>query len=326
MATASGESASAAANGRRRRAKSPRVQPGEPASGVLARIRPTGSARRGAGKAGADKGPIASRVDKHTLYEHAVQSVDAEIDFVDDTYKHLRGRRARVLREDFCGTANTSCEWVRRRAGNQAISVDLDHTVLQWGLLHNVVKLTPAQRRRIRLVHDDVLTVRTAAPDVVLAMNFSYWLFTTRDALRGYFRSVREHLAPGGVFFMDCYGGHEAGKEMREKREVKARGPWGRRFTYIWDQARFDPVTSQMLCHIHFAFEDGSRLNRAFTYRWRLWTLAELREILAEAGFARSTVYWEGWDEKDQEGDGDFQPVESAEADPSWISYLVAEK
>ena len=47
------------------------------------------------------------------------------IDFVDDTFKDLP-QAQRVIREDFCGTANTSCEWVRRRSTNRAIGVGLD--------------------------------------------------------------------------------------------------------------------------------------------------------------------------------------------------------
>lgn len=267
--------------------------------------------------------PIAATVDRHVLYEHSVQCVEAEIDFIDETFKELRGKRAKVIREDFCGTANTSCEWVRRRPGNRAIGVDLDESVLEWGLRNKVGKLKPAQRKRVELIHADVLQVKAEPVDAVLAMNFSYWLFTTRDALRGYFKTVRESLAPGGMMFLDCYGGSDAHKEMREKREIEYAGG---DFTYVWDQRRFDPVTHMMECAIHFHFPDGSKLNRAFEYRWRLWSLPELRELLAEAGFARSTVYWEGTDEDTGEGDGEFTPVEHGEADPAWICYLVAER
>ena len=51
---------------------------------------------------------MAARADRHQLYERSVQNVEAEIDFVDETYRSLRGRRARLLREDFCGTAGAA--------------------------------------------------------------------------------------------------------------------------------------------------------------------------------------------------------------------------
>ena len=80
-----------------------------------------------------------------------------------------------------------------------------------------------------------------------------------------------------------------------------------------------------MTCHIHFKFPDKSKLKRAFTYVWRLWTLPEITELLTEAGFKNPTVYWEGTDE-DGEGDGVFTPDDRGEADAGWIAYLSAEK
>ena len=96
-------------------------------------------------------------------------------------------------------------------------------------------------------------------------------------------------------------------------------------FTYVWDQHTYYPVTGEMKCRIHFKFPDGSRLKNAFRYEWRLWTLPEIRELLLEAGFRRSTVYWEGTDE-DGEGNGEFKPEQRGEADAGWIAYIVAEK
>ena len=48
--------------------------------------------------------------DRHRLYERAVQCPEAEVDFIDRNYRLLRGRSARTLREDFCGTAAVSCD------------------------------------------------------------------------------------------------------------------------------------------------------------------------------------------------------------------------
>ena len=70
---------------------------------------------------------------------------------------------------------------------------------------------------------------------------------------------------------------------------------------------------------------DGTRIERAFTYEWRLWSAPEIRELLLEAGFSKATVYWEGEDE-DGEGNGEFLPDEKGEADLAWIAYIVAEK
>ena len=269
--------------------------------------------------------PLAARIrqadqaDRHILYERAVQCVQSEIDMVDETFLKLRGRQARTLREDFCGTANTSCEWVRRRADNLAWGVDLDEEVLGWGKKNNLGSLTDEAMDRIQLLHADVLNVDTPAMDVVLAMNFSYWIFRTREALRGYFSRIRECLVDDGVLFLDFYGGYETMREMEEETDHDD-------FIYIWDQNRYNPITGDMNCQIHFKFRDGSQIKQAFTYDWRLWTLPEVRELLEEAGFSRVLVHWEGTDEKTQEGDGVFTATQIGEADAAFICYLSAEK
>jgi cyclopropane fatty-acyl-phospholipid synthase-like methyltransferase len=262
---------------------------------------------------------MASTADRHACYEESVQCVESEIDFVDHTYKTLRGKRARILREDFCGTGNTSCEWVRRRKTNTAVGLDLDQEVLDWGIKNRVNKLTTRQRKRIRLLNQDVLHADCEAADAILAMNFSYQLFKTRDALRDYFRKAREGLRDGGILFIDAYGGHESYREIKEKTELE-------NFTYVWHQKKFNPITGEMLCHIHFRFKDKSWLRKAFTYDWRMWTLPELQEILTEAGFSKVQVYWEGTDEETGEGSGEYFPTNQGEDDPSWIVYIVSEK
>ena len=101
--------------------------------------------------------------------------------------------------------------------------------------------------------------------------------------------------------------------------------PDGLEFTYIWQQEHFNPVDNGLRCSIHFAFSDGSRIERAFHYDWRLWTLPEIRELLLECGFSRVTTYWQGFDDEG-ESDGEFKPVTVADADAGWICYLAAEK
>lgn len=264
---------------------------------------------------------LASQADRHLLYELSVQYAASEIEFVDDTFKSLRGRRAKLLREDFCGTANVCCEWVRKRKSNRAIGVDIDKKVLQWGENNNLSKLSSSQRERIDLRCENVLKTSTEAPEIISAMNFSYWLFKERKQLRRYFRQVRESLADGGILFLDSYGGYDSFKEIVEERDIEEAGG----FTYIWEQEKYEPISGTLICHIHFDFPDSSRLERAFSYDWRLWTLPEIRELLSEAGFSKITVYWQGWD-KDGEADGDFKPVTEGEADAGWICYLSAEK
>jgi SAM-dependent methyltransferase len=263
---------------------------------------------------------MAEQADLHDLYEKSVQNVENEIVFLQDTFQSIRKRPAYLFREDFCGTASASCQWVRQGDQYQAIGVDIEPSVLEWGRQNRVSALASADQARVSLIEADVMNAETPQVDLLVAFNFSYFIFDTRDMLREYFKCAYDSLKDDGVFFVDLFGGPEAQEETKEKTKYKKHG-----FTYVWHQAEFHPVTNYIRCHIHFHFRDGSKLKKAFTYEWRLWSAPEIRELLAEAGFARSTVYWEGSDE-DGDGDGEFTPDEKGEADLAWIAYIVAEK
>ncbi len=209
------------------------------------------------------KSRAADLADRHRLYELSVQNVEGEFEFVDETYEKLRGRKARILREDFCGTAAMACEWVRQREDNRAYAVDLDGEVLGWGREHNAGALDGKQVQRVELIQDNVLTASTPPADIILAMNFSYMIFETRDSLRAYFAKARENLADDGVLFLDAFGGYDAYKTMKERTKHDD-------FTYIWEQASYNPINGHMPCYIHFGFPDKSKMKRAFTYEWRL--------------------------------------------------------
>jgi SAM-dependent methyltransferase len=262
---------------------------------------------------------LAGQADRHYLYQESVQDTEAEIDFVEETWAKLRDRPAELLREDFCGTANTACEWIRRDPQHYAIGVDLDAEVLEWGRLNNLVRLDSDQLSRIELLQENVLNTSPALADIVLAMNFSYYLFLVRADLLDYFRCVHAGLMDDGIFFLDAYGGYDAPREIEEERECEG-------FTYIWEQASFNPIDASMTCHIHFEFPDRSRMDRAFSYCWRLWSLPEISELLTEAGFSEVTIYWEGTDEKTNEGDGIYKPAVIGDADPGWVCYVVAQR
>ncbi len=259
----------------------------------------------------------ADQADRHHCYEASVQDPESELEFVSETFLELSGRPLKSLREDFCGTANTACAWVQQDAAHQAVGVDLDGEVMAWGKAHHVADLDASARNRISMVQADVLSYSGERVDAILAMNFSYYLFTTREGLRDYFKNALKGLKTDGILFLDAFGGYEAHQELEERTEYDD-------FTYVWDQAAFNPINQHMTCRIHFEFSDGSEMQNAFEYHWRLWTLPEIRELLLEAGFASATIYWEGTDEETGEGDGIYSPTEQGDADAGWIAYLVA--
>jgi SAM-dependent methyltransferase len=258
----------------------------------------------------------ARTADKHILYQLSVQSPDTDALFFTRHYRRLTARPLRIFREDFCGTAVLSCEFVKLHRDNRAIGVDMHGPTLAWARKHNIANLTENQRRRITLVRENVLRVQRPRVELIAAVNFSYWVFKTREEMLAYFRNARRSLVEGGIFVVDVYGGSEAAMELEDRTRLRS-------FTYVWDQARFDPVTHEILCKIHFEFGNGSRLRNAFVYDWRMWTLPEIQDLFHEAGFRDVHVLWENIDRKTDKGSGVFRRVHRAYATASFIAFVA---
>jgi hypothetical protein len=269
----------------------------------------------------------AERRDVFRLYESSVQRPEDDVAFFAETYQRLRGGTAKVLREDFCGTAKLCLAWCRSAPGRRAIGVDLDAPTLAWASRHNLAPHAERLRGRMTLVQGDVLEPRDTRADVVCAMNFSFCVFKERAQLKRYLEAARAGLAEDGLLFLELYGGTGAVDVVEEDRELDG-------FTYVWEQKRFDAITHETLCYIHFKFPDGSRIDRAFTYDWRLWSIPELRDLLLEAGFARVRVFWATVDEEDTAGredariygDGDYVELDGVDQQYSWLVYVVGQK
>jgi hypothetical protein len=258
----------------------------------------------------------ASTADKHILYERSVQSPKEDVRFFSRRYKSMTGKPLRHMREDFCGTATLSCKFVKLHRENTALGVDLHGPTLRWARKHNLSKLTDEQRERVTLVQKNVLAVHSPRVQLIAALNFSYWVFKTREELLAYMKNARRSLLKGGVFLLDVYGGPES--QTLQEEETKMNG-----FTYIWDQDQFDPVSHHILCRIHYKFPDGTKMRNAFVYDWRQWSLPELQELMSAAGFRDVHILWEDTDTATNEGNGNFRRVKKGHADPAWIAYVV---
>lgn len=269
----------------------------------------------------------AATVDRHELYALSVQDPPSEIEFITQTFRKLRGRKPLSIREDFCGTAVFSLAWVQSDAKRTAVGVDLDRDTLHWGLEHRIRPAGEDVEQRIVLRNANVLEVSGPQVEVAVGFNFSYWCFATRESLRSYFEAARAGLLPGGVLFLDACGGTEIVMPNVDEREVVNDDGIvndGEPFTYVWEQVSYNPITAHMDCAIHFEFEDGSRLDQAFTYSWRLWTLAELHELLLEAGFGK-VRFWAEIEDEDGDGTGDYDEVDALDNEGSWWVYISAE-
>lgn len=255
--------------------------------------------------------------DKYELYRKAVQSAENDVQFIQNTFKELKGRSPKVFREDFCGTFALSTEWIKLSPQYLSVGIDLDPEPMAYGKAHYLSKLKPDQQKRMRLIEGNVLEPNLPKADIVAAMNFSYFCFKKREVLKKYFVNVLKTLNKDGIFLVDCFGGSQCYGPIED--QIKHEG-----FTYFWDQTNFDPVTNEALFHIHFKV-NGKKVEQVFTYDWRLWTISELRDVMEEAGFKKIHVYWEGT-AKDGSGDGNFTRVDHGESCESWIAYIVGEK
>ena len=282
---------------------------------------PAGAGRTGKRKAAAPKRRAftAAGADRHELYQLAVQSPEEDCAFYARVYRGLRGKEARHLREDFCGTALNSSEWVRRHGRNTAEGFDIDPEPLGWGIEHNFARLG-AEARRATLHLKDVRAPSARRPDVRTATNFSWWIFRERRDLLEYFRAACADLKRDGIFVLDIYGGPDAMLEIQEKRRIDEG------FTYIWDQVHYHPTTGDYKAYIHFRFRDGTELKRAFRYDWRLWSLTEAVDVLRDAGFASVETYWEGTADDGDSGNGIFTKSRKGENCAAWVTYIVASK
>ena len=263
---------------------------------------------RGKGKRRTSR--MAELADLHELYQSSVQSPEADCELFATIYEDLRGSTPRVLREDFCGTALLSTTWCLEDPARRAIAIDLDEETLDWGREHNLEPNAEALGERVTLVCGDVLDAHPELEraDITAALNFSFCIFKQRDELKRYFAKAYAGLAERGMLFLEMFGGTSAIDTDEEVRELDDH-------TYVWEQEFFNPITNEILCHIHFVFEDGSRIDEAFTYDWRLWSITELRDLLYEVGFSEVRVFWEKVEEDEDEDEDDDEDDDEDEDD-----------
>ena len=252
---------------------------------------------------------LAAQADLFALYQESMQDADFEVEFVDTQYRALRNRAPRVVREDFCGTGALTAAWVRHDTNVQAHAVDERGDMLEWGRARNLSAAGLAERAHLHL--GDVTSTATPAADVVTAFNFAYSRFKTRAALRAYFEAARARLTDDGMLVIDAFGGTDVMGQTVDETELEAHDA-----VFVWDQEHFNPITNELLTHIHFEFADGSELENAFTLDWRIWSLPELHELLLEAGFKKVRIFWEKFVSADDlEDDEDDEDLEDDELD-----------
>jgi len=294
-------------------------------------------------------------LDRYRLYELCVQSPGHVAAFL----HAVHGRGPVRMDEDFCGSASVSRAWVADTlvagalvagvagvggvggvagaAGERrAVGMDLDAETIdaagklaaEQGVNAARLRLVVGDCTRARGDEDGGIAADAGGADVVFVGNFSIGYIHTRAALVAYLRLCHQRLAArGGVFVCDLYGGASAYIPGGGTRRFA--WPDGQTAHYTWQNETADVRTAMVRNTISFRLAIGvgdkpevtAEWPDAFVYEWRLWGLAELREAMAEAGFATSEVYLDYRVGQD----GRVREVASGEEMPGdWVVLLAA--
>jgi SAM-dependent methyltransferase len=256
--------------------------------------------------------------DKYAVYTQVVQSPEHDARFLHSLYRRLVGKAPLVLREDFCGTHALSRAWVELRRDTQAVGIDIDREPLRYGTTRDKAELTPEQRTRLVAKHGNVLTSPLSKADIACAFNFSYFCFQTREQLLRYCKRVRASLKKDGIFVLDIFGGPQHGEPSCDSRRSG-------NVAYQFEQEFFDPISRKTRFHLHFKVGRDRLRKRVFSYDWRMWSIPEVREILRDAGFSETLVYWEGTG-RNGRGNGQYSPRDRGESCQVWTAYIVGKK
>ncbi len=271
----------------------------------------------------AEMARIEAEVLKFRLYEATVQSPRWQVDYLPQFHEWLTGRAPLTMREDFCGTGRISCEWVKKSPKHRAVGLDLDPETLAYADTFNRSRVGAAENKRLSFLLQDVLVPTREKFDTVGAYNFSFFIFHERQMMLKYVRAVLKSLKSKGTFFLELAGGEGFLDRMTEDKVVRVPGIG--KIKQVWEQHDFDPISCVSDYSIHFRLPNGTWMNDAFTYHWRIWGIRELRDILHEAGFKKTVVLWETANRKGN-GTGEYLPSETGDHAHAWVAYVVGVK
>ncbi|MBC7771075.1 MAG: class I SAM-dependent methyltransferase [Pyrinomonadaceae bacterium] len=264
-------------------------------------------------------------LDKYDLYELCAQAPLRDARFL----RAIHGGDPRILGEDFSGGGAIARQWVEIVPEGKAVAVDLDPEPLQRLRGHKGITVVCADVNKA-----------TQKADIIADLNFSICEIHKRVNLVAYFKHALSRLKRGGVFVADIYGGSDSYYTGTISQRKNA--PGGERITYDWEQRHADPLTGRVVNAMHFRVSAPPakagkkksgvksrpvRLDDAFVYHWRLWTVAELREALTEAGFKTTQVFPRFAEAIDDDGNLYVSPVSSpSELGDSYSVYVVGRK
>jgi SAM-dependent methyltransferase len=278
--------------------------------------------------------------DKLELYRWAVQDPETHAVILRTMYECLRpGLHPLVLREDFAGTSAESVAWVILEHGRRAIAIDRDGPTLEWAQ-RRAFRLLGALASKIEFVNGDARRVGPPGvppADIISVLNYSILYQREPEELLSYLRHAISGLAPDGILVFNLFGGEAAVQPRTSRHRVTPNPRLSTEspipvFEYLWEIRSYDRASQRLDCRIHFEVPDQGEPERkrelrdAFRYDWRLWSVRELVEACADAGFSDVQVWRHTYDPS-KGGAGIFlgsvEP-DSLAALEKWNAYIVA--
>lgn len=259
--------------------------------------------------------------DKYDLYVNSVQSAEHDAALLLRIYRSsilTRSKKTLTLREDFCGTAALCFNWIKLGKEFKAIGVDIDQSAIDWGCARYDSNGSVRESGRLRLACADVMELNLQRPEIICALNFSYYFIKDRQQLLQYFKLCRGRLAHDGLLILDSFGGPTYLSSHSDKRRNNQK-----KFDFWWDVEFFDAISSHVKTHLHYKLDGQKMRKRVFSYDWRLWTIPEITDALRDAGF-NTIEYWAEGVNTRGHGNGIFRKIKSEKNCESWVTYVTA--
>jgi hypothetical protein len=216
---------------------------------------------------------------KFEFYQNSVQNAKKEAEFFKKEYRMIFNKVPTSFREDFCGTAKLSCEWVKSNVMNTAVGIDFDEETLIWARENNISNLNSGSDR-IELINMNVLTEYNPDRkfDIICSLNYSHFLLNKRTDLLKYFINVRKNIKKG-LFIIDLYGGAHIYSDHKYQHQKSSD-------FYEFSGKQVNILNNTSLCSLNYKVSK-KKFTPLFSFKFRIYSIIELLELLEESGFSK---------------------------------------
>jgi SAM-dependent methyltransferase len=245
----------------------------------------------------------ASTPSKYELYQTSVQNVKKEVEFFKKQYRLIFNKIPTTFREDFCGTALLSCEWVKGNVLNSAVGIDLDQETLEWGIKNNVNNLNSGSER-IKLIKQDVLEEYDTKEkfDIICSLNYSHFLLPKRKQLLKYFSNVVKNLESKGVYIIDFYGGSHIFVDHKYQHNKTSN-------FYEFSGKQMNILNNQSKCSLNYKIKKN-KYKPFFSFDFRIYSIIELREAMEEVGFNQFKLFIKEINDDEEDDYAEYEEVD----------------